>query len=688
MSLQRFLRRTSATLVVSALAFSALPQTGLAVSPASAPCTLSPAVGESPAGCVTAKLTLDRVPAVGQSATATVVLASEVDLPRAELAVRLPQGLRVTSDGFSAPQARGLDTVVTKPLALGRSGSKVTFTVLAEVAGPAQLQADLTDLSAPAAERSAHATREITVGATSRAASARATDARRTDGSLVTQRPAAASPAAAGQICATGKLTYATYDGTWHPGRRVAVNILGRRTAAAETTTLASGLTAATDGTYRLCFKHSGPALAMMWAQFSTRTSWWEVTEMTGATPYFVDVAPLTNVPAGTTQSFGTVSPSALQMPAYDAFDVINNVYAMRGSGNECWTREETGTCSRLKARWAPGNTDGGYYNTDPAIRAVFLTDAMPDARHPVVHEAGHNLQHLLYNWYWPPFDCPSPHSLHRVTGPMCAWTEGFANAVTGYAMGDGRYYYNVTDWMDLMQTGFQNTSQAPARTNPDNGQDVEARVAGAMIALWRGTDGGPRRTLDNMDRYVSDSFEEWFTVDRPKSNLAVGKKALDVLARHTIVYGGTRQAVTNGGLEDQGNGWTWTGGVVGAFGYYPAHTGRYYAWMGGNGVPNEDTLSQTVKVPARGLLRFHLRIATTEPTTAKPDTLALQVVAGGNTTPLYTWSNTDAVPGYAERVIDLSNFAGQSVTLRFVSTEDQGEQTDFLLDDLSLTTP
>ncbi|WP_157630735.1 hypothetical protein [Kribbella catacumbae] len=698
--------REIGALIVTALAITLVPQLGQAAPPAAveAPqegCTLAPPANrldESPIRCVSAAVSLDRVPAVGESATVTVALDSEVDIDRAGLDIRLPRGLRITSEGFSAPQARGLDTVATRTLSLDKSGRTVTFSVTADTAGPAQIQADLTDLSAPDEVRSAHATEEITVGASAATSKADVagtkSPARRKDGSLVSPRTAAQTDRAGSapdEICATGALTYATYDGAWHPGRRVAVSVVGRTTADAEPTTLTTGLTGATDGGYSLCFKHSGSPLAAMWVQFATRTSWWEVTDMTGTNPYVVEVAPLTNVPVGTTQSFGTTSPSALHMPAFDAFDVINNVYEMRGSGNQCWTSEETSNCSRLKNRWAPGNTNGGYYSTDPAVRSVFLTDAMPDARHPIAHEAGHNLQHLLYNWYWPRFDCPSPHSLHRVTGPMCAWTEGFANAITGYAMGDGRYYYNVTDWMDLMQTGFQDGTLPPARTNPDNGDDVEGRVAGAMIALWRGTDGGPRRTLDNMDRYASDTFDEWFNVDRPRSGLAVDRKARDVLYRHTIDYRDIkrRESVVNGGLEDQGAGWTWTGGVVGTYGFYPARSGRYYAWMGGNGVPNEDTLSQTVKIPAKGtsLLDFYLRISSAEPRSAKPDSLQLQVVAGAQTTTVYTWYNTDAVPSYAQRVIDLSRFAGQTVTLRFVSTEDQGEQTDFLLDDISLKT-
>ncbi|MHA7246987.1 hypothetical protein [Arthrobacter tecti] len=716
--------RLSGTVLATALALTVAPITASAIE-AHAPavdslppavttppvtggsgCTLAPPaneLSEAPVSCIKADVVLDKVPTAGETTDVTVTIESEIAIEEAQLQIRLPQGLSIVSDGFSAPAERGLDTVATQNFALNEDGRTVTFTVKAEEAGAFQVQADVIDVKAPADERFAHSTEEITVGKTAdtskKGVSGTKSQGHNKEGDVVAKRNAVIPQkdgtakvdvkAAAGEVCATGNLTYHTFDGAWHPGKRFSVSLMAQKTADAPATTLATGLTGAEDGTYELCGAASGAPLAAMWVQFSTQNASWEIVDMTGENPYVVASTTLTNVPTGTTQAIGTTSPSALHMPAFDAYDVHNKIYDVRGSGTDCWTAEEDTNCSKIKARWAPGNTNGGYYSTDPQVRSVFLTDAMPDARHPVVHEAGHNFQHLIYNWYWPSGDCPSPHSLHRVTGPVCAWTEGFPNAIAGYVMGDERYYYNTDTWIDLTQPGFQDNTIEPARPNMDNGDSVEGRVAGAMIELWKELDGGPESTFRNMDQYVSDTFDEWFNVDRPKSGLDSGKKARDILYNHSIDYRDVKrkELVTNGSLEDQGAGWAIEGGVVGSWGSFPAFDGRSYAWMGGNGVPNVDSLSQTVTIPKRGtsLLHFMMRIQTTEPRTEKADKLELQVIAGGVTNTVYTWWNSDFASAYSDRVLDLSQFAGQEVELRLVSTEDDGQQTNFVLDSISL---
>ncbi|MGV9690027.1 hypothetical protein ACWDUX_13025 [Streptomyces sp. NPDC003444] len=707
--------RRSGVLLTAVLPLILLPQsTGSAAATPAAPkvseqiCTLAPPASEEseqPTGCVTADVTVNRVPAVGQNAEVTVKLNSEVSISQGQLSIRLPRGMRMASGGFSTPKERGLDTVVTRQLSLGKTGASVTFTVTAEEAGPVQIQADLVDLGRRTAEYTAHATEEITVGTSAetsrRGVKGHESTAHRKDGTKAKKQKAAkkgqdaSGPAATpeGRICAAGSLTYATHDGSWHPGRRFTATVKGQRAKDDPAVTLASGLTGVKDGAYKLCFDHDGAPLPGMWVEFATTSPYWEVVDMSGEQPYVVSTPLLSDVPAGTTQTYGITSPGALHMPAFDAFDVHNQVYDVRGSGTQCWTMEEKDSCSKLIARWAPGNTDGGYYSIEK--RAVFLTDAMPDARSPVAHEAGHNLQHLLYNWVWPNGgDCPSPHSLHRATGPACGWTEGFANAVAGYAMGHGRYYYNTEDWIDLTQTGFQDTTLPPARTNPDNSASTEARVAGAMIGLWREVDGGPQATFRNMDQYSSDTFEEWFNVDRAKTRgLSVGKKARDVLYAYTIDYREVRRKenLVNGSLEDQGYGWTWDNGSVGAYTWESARTGRYYAFMGGNGVASTDTLAQKdVRIPRRGttLLEFYLKVRSPEPLDSSDDKLELQVVSGGQTHTLYTWlGGKDQAIAYTQRAIDLSRFAGQNITLRWVSTEDDGDRTDFLMDDFSVYT-
>lgn len=672
-------------------------------------CTLAPAAKQShnPASCIKATVSLDRIPSVGESAKVTVALASEVEIAKAKLSVTVPKGLRITSSGFSTPKSQGLVSISSKTLALGQAGRSVSFTVTADEAGPAQIQADVVDVQKPEVDRTAHASTELTVGATAagstKGVKGTRSDARLKDGTIVKDAPAAApksassaakgaAAAGASDVCATGTLQYSDYYGTWKPGQRVGVKVMSKATATSAPAVAASGVTTATGG-YNFCFRPATLNTVAMWVEFSTSNDWWQVTEMTGATPYALLSAEKANVRRGSVQDFGISVPSALHMRAFHAFDVINKVYDVRASGTSCWTYEETANCGKLKARWAPGNTDGGYYSTAAAVRSVFLTDEMPDASTTVVHEAGHNLQHLLYNWNFTTSNCPSPHYLDRSSAPGCGWTEGFPNGLVAYLFPDGRYYYNVNTWMNLRQTGFSDPSLPTSRTNPDNGDNCECRIAGALYGLWTTIDNGPQKTLDNMDRNSSEDFEEWFNVDRPKTGLDVSAKARNQLFKYTIDYrkGKRTENITNPGLEDQGQGWAWTNGVVGAYSGYQPFAGRFYSWMGGNGVESEDEMSQSdIAIPATGtsLLDFQLRVTSSEPTTVAADSFEVQVIdESGEASTVFFRTNIDKATVYTHRVVDLSAWAGQNVTLRFVSNEDAGQSSDFVLDNISVYT-
>ncbi|RZS43104.1 hypothetical protein EV193_10280 [Herbihabitans rhizosphaerae] len=51
----------------------------------------------------------------------------------------------------------------------------------------------------------------------------------------------------------------------------------------------------------------------------------------------------------------------------------------------------------------------------------------------------------------------------------------------------------------------------------------------------------------------------------------------------------------------------------------------------------------------------------------------------------LLRWSNVDAGGAYTARTANLSQWAGKTVALRFVSREDSTLQTDFLIDTVSI---
>ncbi|GAA1171419.1 S8 family peptidase [Ornithinimicrobium humiphilum] len=142
---------------------------------------------------------------------------------------------------------------------------------------------------------------------------------------------------------------------------------------------------------------------------------------------------------------------------------------------------------------------------------------------------------------------------------------------------------------------------------------------------------------------------------------------------------------ITNGGFESGATGWSGDTGTIGSSGY-AARTGTNKAWLVGYGSTRTEAITQQVTVPSSGnTLDFYLRVVTAETTrTTAYDKMQVQVVRNGTTTVLGTWSNLHASSGYVQRSVSLSQFAGQTVTLRFVGAEDGSLATSFLIDDVS----
>ena len=80
-------------------------------------------------------------------------------------------------------------------------------------------------------------------------------------------------------------------------------------------------------------------------------------------------------------------------------------------------------------------------------------------------------------------------------------------------------------------------------------------------------------------------------------------------------------------------------------------------------------------------VLRYWVRITTAENDGQVWDRLTVTM---GSTT-VATATNLDANSGYVEKVVDVSQFRGQTVTLRFTGVEDWSLQTSFVIDDVTI---
>ena len=142
-----------------------------------------------------------------------------------------------------------------------------------------------------------------------------------------------------------------------------------------------------------------------------------------------------------------------------------------------------------------------------------------------------------------------------------------------------------------------------------------------------------------------------------------------------------------NPSFESGVTSWSATSGAITNASGAPARTGTWKAWLNGYGRSATDTVSQSITVPSAATLSFYLHVSSAETTTSTAyDRLQVQVVRGGTTTTLGTFSNLDEGTSYVKRTFSLASFAGQTVTIRFNGTEDASLATSFLIDDTSVT--
>ena len=144
-----------------------------------------------------------------------------------------------------------------------------------------------------------------------------------------------------------------------------------------------------------------------------------------------------------------------------------------------------------------------------------------------------------------------------------------------------------------------------------------------------------------------------------------------------------------NPGFESGAASWAGTTGLITTNTGRPARTGSYKAWFGGNGTTSTENLTQTVTIPSTATaanLSYWIRTDTAESGSTAYDTFRVQVVVGGVTTTLRTFTNVGTSSAYTQFSHSLLAHKGKSVTVKFLMNEDSTLQTSFVVDDTAVS--
>jgi hypothetical protein len=163
-----------------------------------------------------------------------------------------------------------------------------------------------------------------------------------------------------------------------------------------------------------------------------------------------------------------------------------------------------------------------------------------------------------------------------------------------------------------------------------------------------------------------------------------------------------TQQLLTNGNVDAAPIGVNWTqlpqnasyppistAAEMSATGITP-QSGGNAVWLGGWATPSTDAIYQQITIPAT-TTSFHItgyRFYATAETAAGADVMRIQIrnTAGTVLETVKQWSNSDATTNWTffdETVT--GNYAGQTIRVYLESVLDNGENTNFFVDTLSV---
>ncbi len=245
--------------------------------------------------------------------------------------------------------------------------------------------------------------------------------------------------------------------------------------------------------------------------------------------------------------------------------------------------------------------------------------------------------------------------------------------------------------------TGKRTIGGRPHASTTCNGSSISGIGRTKALKIWyraltvymtSGTDYQDAR--DATIRAASDLYGSASAACATVANTWTGLK-VDPLAWTCAgpIATGTGNLVTDGGFEGGNAHWLADTGVI-VKAPALARSGGWYAYLNGYGSANTNVVQQDVSlasVPSGTTitLAYYLFVDSSDPR-AGVDTFKVQVDSGSGFVTLATIGNTGWDDTYHRQTVDLSNYAGTDIALRFLGTENATNQTSFLLDDVSIT--
>jgi hypothetical protein len=238
------------------------------------------------------------------------------------------------------------------------------------------------------------------------------------------------------------------------------------------------------------------------------------------------------NVGAGVTHDIGWLQPGdPTHHRGVAAYQAVSD--AWNGAPGACW--DLVGACRAVVVNWAPGSTDGTFYDSN--TNEVHLAGVDPDAREVVVHETAHSIMDDVYDdvTFSAP-NCGKDHQIQKTSSTGCAWREGFADWFPTQIYNDPFFRWPNGAVLNL---------EKPTWDTPgwDNFDKTEGRVAGALSDLSDNANDGFDTYTEGMgniwttfQKHNSTTFKQFWT-NRSIDGFNVGQAPKAALHQNTIDF-------------------------------------------------------------------------------------------------------------------------------------------------------